>query len=86
MLPRGGDMRSGEGMSGWSNSLTKKLKGELRDIGGRSGGCWTDSESLECLSRELGPSVCRRGSEACEWAFTSSTSLPGGYLCGLDPS
>ena len=45
-------MRNGEDMSGWSSGLTKILKGKLRDIGDRPGGCWPDSESLECLSRE----------------------------------
>lgn len=30
-------MKSGEGMSGCSNGTTKKLKGELRDMGGGPG-------------------------------------------------
>lgn len=82
--PTGEDMRNGEDTSGWSNGLAKNLKGKHRDIGDRPGGCWTDSESLECLSRELGSSVCRRGSEARGWAFTPSTSPHGGYVYSLD--
>ena len=62
----------------------KNLKGKHRGIGDRPGGGWTDSESLECLSRELGSSVCRRGSEARGWAFTPSTSPHGGYVYSLD--
>lgn len=39
-------MRNGEDMSGWSNGLTKNLKGKLRDIGDRLEGVGQTQRAL----------------------------------------
>lgn len=46
MPPTGEDMRNGEDMSGWSNGLTKNLKGKLRDIGDRLEGVGQTQRAL----------------------------------------
>lgn len=51
-------------------------------MGGRPRGWWTDSGSLECLSKELGSSVYRRGER---WHRPAGTSNPGSATNQLEP-
>lgn len=72
-------MKSGEGMSGCSNDTMKKLKGELRDMGGepRDVGAW----SLECASRSWAL-LCAK-EEAWPPGFAMSQLEP--WVCHFSP-
>lgn len=54
-------MRSEESMSGYSSNMNKRLKEELGDKGGRTGGWRIDSGSLECLTKGVRLFLYRRG-------------------------
>ena len=63
-------------------TVRPKAKRRARGHGWQAGGWWTDSGSLECLSRELGSSVYMRGER---WHRPVGASNPGPAANHLEP-